>query len=111
VRPLEAEKALTTLLSLEGFFFTAVTVSVSLARSKVVGEERTWREFALAISAVVVLAAIASAAFLAWLELFTDRGRWPTSYNARAQAVILAAAIVAQPLIAFLVALSSKPRR
>jgi hypothetical protein len=109
VRPLVAKDALTTLLSMEGFFFTAITVFVTLARSKLLGETRTWRDFALALCTVLVLGAVALGAFLAWLELFTGEGRWPDSYNARTQAIVLVIAIVAQPAIALSVALRSRP--
>jgi hypothetical protein len=104
------KEMLTTLLSIEGFFFTAITVSVAVVRGRLLGEERSWRGFIVALLAVAVLTCIAIAAVSAWRELFTGDSRWPDAAGRQLQRLILLAAILTQPVFACLIALQARPK-
>jgi hypothetical protein len=97
---------LAALLTVEGLLFAAFTVSVSLANTTIFGSKTIVRPTILASSAAAVLAIVASAAALTWVDLFTRRG-WPESLDTRLEILALLFAIVVQPAIAVVIALGT----
>jgi hypothetical protein len=95
---------LALLLTTEGLLFAALTVGVSLSASSTFGPRTVIPPAALAFIAAGLLALVGTAAVLAWTDLFLGNN-WPAAWNGRLEAIGLLLAIVAQPLIALLVAL------
>lgn len=91
------------LLSTEGLLFAALTVSVSLAASSTFGPRTVVAPEALAFIATGILAIVGAAAALAWTDLFVG-SNWPSGWNSRFETIALLFAIVAQPLVALLIA-------
>ena len=91
------------LLTTEGLLFAALTIGVSLSTSTVFAPKTVVAPAVLACVAASVLLIVAAAAVLAWTDLFLASD-WPHGWNGRFEAIALLFAIVAQPLIAILVA-------
>lgn len=94
---------LSLLLTTEGLLFAALTVSVSLSASSTFGSRTVLAPALLGFIAAGVLAAVGAAAALAWADLFLATA-WPADWTGRLEASVLLLAIVAQPLIALLIA-------
>lgn len=94
---------LSALLTTEGLLFAALSISVSLSGSSTFGPKTIVRPVTLAFMAAGVLAVVATAAALTWTDLFVG-DRWPGGWNSRLEALALIFAIVAQPLIALVLA-------
>jgi hypothetical protein len=94
---------LSLLLTTEGLLFAALTVSVSLSASSTFGPRTSISPATLAFIAAAVLAIVAAAALLAWTDLFLGNN-WPEGWNGRLEVLVLLFAIVAQPLIALVIA-------
>jgi hypothetical protein len=94
---------LALLLTTEGLLFAALTVGVSLSASSVFGPPTVVGPATLAFIAAGLIAVVGAAAVLAWTDLFLGHG-WPSGWNGPLQAIALLVAIVAQPLVALLIA-------
>jgi hypothetical protein len=94
---------LSTLLTTEGLLFAALSVSISLSGASLFGSRTVVPPAALACTAAAVLVAVATAAVLAWTDLFLG-AHWPGGWNARLEAAALLFAIVGQPVIALFLA-------
>jgi hypothetical protein len=94
---------LSLLLTTESLLFAALTVSLSLAATSTFGSRTVVSPVALGFVAAAVLAVIGIAAVLAWTDLFA-LGSWPAGWNVRVEATALLVAILAQPVIAFVIA-------
>ena len=93
---------LTILLTSETLVFAALAVVVTFAlpsnRIPRLPLSVAW----MGVLVVLFVALIAFGALMAWWSTFIDH--WPAHFQGRAVAVVLAAAIVGQPLFAFLLA-------
>jgi uncharacterized membrane protein len=78
-------------------------VGVSLSASSTFGPPTVVSPAALAFIAAGLIAIVAAAAVLAWTDLFVGSS-WPSGWNGRLEAIALLFAIVAQPLVALLIA-------
>ncbi len=94
---------LSLLLTTESLLFAALAVAVTLSGSSVFGASTWGPPWVLAFIATAVLGVVAAAAVLAWTDLFLAHN-WPTGWNSRIEALALLFAIVAQPLVALVVA-------
>ena len=94
---------LSALLTTEGLLFAALSISVSLSGASTFGPKAVVRPVILAFIAAGVLATVAVAGVLAWTDLFLG-DHWPASANVRLEVIALLFAIVAQPLIALILA-------
>lgn len=94
---------LALLLTTEGLLFAALTVGVSLSASSVFGPSTVVRPATLAFIAAGLIALVGAGAVLAWTDLFLGSG-WPSGWNGPLEAIALLCAIVAQPLVALLIA-------
>jgi hypothetical protein len=94
---------LALLLTTEGLLFAALTVGVSLSASSMFGPPTVVPPAALAFIAAGLIALVGAAAVLAWSDLFLGSG-WPSGWNGPLEALALLFAIVAQPLVALLIA-------
>lgn len=68
------------------------------------------RPATLAFVAAGVLAAVGAGAVLAWTDLFLGTN-WPAGWNGRLGAISLLLAIVAQPVVAVLIAIGISRNR
>jgi hypothetical protein len=94
---------LSSLLTTEGLLFAALSISVSLAASSTFGPKTIVAPSMLAFIAAGVLTVVASAAVLAWTDIFAGSS-WPAGWNARLEALALLFAILVQPLVALVIA-------
>jgi hypothetical protein len=94
---------LSLLLTTEGLLFAALAVGVALSASSTFGARTVVPPAALAFVAASVLGVVGIAAVLAWTDLFLASSV-SSSWNRRLEAGGLLLAIVAQPLVALLVA-------
>jgi hypothetical protein len=95
---------LSALLTTEGLLFAALSISVSLSGSSTFGPKTIIPPTALAFVAAGILSVVAIAAGFAWVDLFAG-DKWPAGSDARVEALALLFAIVAQPVIALVIAL------
>jgi hypothetical protein len=105
-----ATQALTTLLTTESLLFAAFNAGVVLTTPTATGRRITPDQaYLLAKSCVGVLCAVAAAGALAWWQVFGDH--WPQSSFRALEGIGIAVGIVAQPIVAAVVARSYRPRR
>ena len=98
---LAAGQAISTLLTTESLLFAALGVTVARTSNVKRGDEKP-PGFGIAIALSVVLAFVALAAASAWFELYMANGTQGVANVL--QALGIAVGIVAQPVIAFMLA-------
>ena len=101
-------QSLTTLLTTESLLFTAFSAGVVLAapQTSPLKLSRTGA-YRVAKACVGVLALVATAAALAWWQVFGDH--WPPSAMRGIEGAGIAIGIIAQPIVAGIVVWSRRP--
>lgn len=103
-----AAESLTTLLTTESLLFAAFSAGVVLTAPTTRPKRITPKNAnLLAFGCVGVLAAVAVAAALAWWQVFGDN--WTGASMRTLEALGIAIGIAAQPIVALIVALGSRP--
>jgi len=107
-RAFTAAQSLTLLVTMESLLFAALNVGLVLA-APVAGGRNISRSgaYRLAKFAVAGLAVVATAAVMAWWQVFVDH--WPESDLRKLQAVGALVGICIQPLISAVAAYGIKP--
>jgi hypothetical protein len=98
------ESLMTALLTAEGLIFAAMSFSVGLTATDAFGSKTAVSPGALAYVATFVLAVIAVGAVLAWTDVLAG-DQWPSGANGQIEALVLLFAILAQPILALVVAI------
>jgi hypothetical protein len=94
--------ALGTLLTVESLLFAALSVAVSLSAPTSAIRNLRIEPRALGSIASTFLSVVALGAFLCWTGIFLDD--WPSNWRGSLIAFITAAAIVGQPIFAWVIA-------
>jgi hypothetical protein len=95
--------ALILLVTVESLLFAALAVSVTLAGPSELGGPPFVRGSKLAWSITGVLTIVSIGALMCWLELYAG-SRWPCGFRAALTALAILIGVVAQPLLAALIA-------
>jgi len=91
-------EALLGLITVESLLFAALAVSVALAGEFKTGQRKIVRGPRLAWAITATIVAVSFGAMMAWLELFSEP--CPSGFRDSAVAVMFAAGIVVQPILA-----------
>jgi hypothetical protein len=103
-----AAQSLTTLLTTESLLFAAFNAGVVLTAPSTTGRRITPQHaYWLAMGCVAVLGAVAAAGALAWWQVFGDD--WPSSTFRAIEGLGIAVGILAQPIVATIIARSYRP--
>jgi hypothetical protein len=97
-----SKDALAVLLSTESLLFAALNVALVLSAPSAFGSD-SWVPRLLSAAAASVLTAVAAGAGSAWVDLFVV-GQFPHGGFAKAAVLLIALGIVAQPVLAVVIA-------
>ena len=100
---LDPTTALSASLSAEGLLFASLSIALAVASSTGLAARYRSEARTVAVFGAFVLTIIATGAASAWYQVFAKD--WPTVLEEQLPAIGLAAAIVAEPLIAGYVAI------
>lgn len=102
-------EALVVLLTAESLIFAVLSAVIAFAQPGKRVPDLPASAFSLGVAAVVLLAVVALGAVLAWVGIYAEH--WPCSFRKDAIAIVIAVAIVTQPLFAIAITrgLRAKP--
>jgi hypothetical protein len=92
------------LVTVEGLIFAALSISATLAGGGALGAKTLGPPPTLAVISAILLVLVATAAAFAWFDLFAGPA-WSGSSDRAVETIGLLLAIVAQPVIAWVIAL------
>ena len=91
------------LVTVEGLLFAALSISATLSSGDGLGASTWGPAWLLSVIAAAILVFVAATGVLAWVDLFGG-GAWPHHSDRQLEALGLLLAIVAQPVVAIMIA-------